>query len=419
MTENRSRFGAPLPRALWVLSAISLFAELASEMAYPLLPIFVTGVLGASPVALGLIEGLSESVVAVMRGLTGYHSDLSGHRVRWVRRGYALAFAGKSVIALATGWGVVCAGRLLDRVGKGVRGAPRDALISEIVSPADRGRAYGLHRGIDSLGGVGGSLIAAGVLAWLIGSRDVSEGDAGSFRVLLGCAAVTALVAWLLTFLIAPSTRQRVLERRQAHAVATERRFGRACWIAISALVIFSLGNSSDTFLLLRAMDLGANPVQAILMYGTQSATYALASYPMGSLSDRFGRWPVLGVGWVAFAVAYAGFALAPEGSTGVLWGIFAIYGISFACVEGTARALVVDHAPQERVATVLGVFGCLQGFALLLSNIVAGWLWSNGQVQTVFWLGATAPVVALGVLPWMPRQGGGRSQIALGSRAR
>lgn len=404
MNDSGKHRRTPLPRALWVLSAISLFADLSGEMAYPLLPMFVTGVLGASPVALGLIEGVADAIVSMVRGLSGYSSDLSGHRVRWLRRGYALACIGKWIITFATGWGGVFCGRMLDRVGKGIRGAPRDALIAEIVVPEDRGRAFGLHRGIDSLGGVGGSLIAAAVIAWMIGSRSVTPADASDFRIILGVAASTALIAWGLTFFIARSTPQRVQTRREAHAKGGKRPFGRACWVAMAALVLFALGNSSDTFLLLLALDRGASPVESILMYATLSAAYALASYPMGWLSDRYGRWPVLGTGWVVFAISYGGFAIVGSDSPGGLWALFALYGISVACTEGTSRAMIVDYAPKERVATVLGVYGCLQGCAVLISNLAAGWLWSIGQQHVVFWIGSAFAVTALGVLPWMPK---------------
>lgn len=390
---------------MWILGGISLFADLAGEMAYPLLPMFVTGVLGASPFALGLIEGIAEAVVSVLRALTGYRSDATGHRVRWVRRGYALAFGGKIVVALASGWGMVLGGRLIDRIGKGVRGAPRDALIAEIVGPHDRGRAFGFHRGIDSFGGVGGSLIAAGVLAWLIGFRPAQPSDEFQFRVIFAVAAVAALVAWLLTFLIPRSDPRVVSQRREANATNRTQPLGRPFWFAMTALVIFSLGNSSDTFLLLRALNLGYSPVECILLYATMSATYALASYPMGVLSDRFGRWPVLASGWAIYALAYGGFALVAVENRGALWAIFAVYGVSVACTEGTARALIADYAPRARLGSAMGVFGFLQGLSLLTASLVAGWLWSIGEPQVAFWIGSGFAVAALVVLPWVPRR--------------
>ena len=394
----------PLPKSLWILSGISLFADLAGEMTYPLLPMFVIGVLGASPVALGLIEGVAEAIVSIVRGLAGYHSDSSGHRVRWVRRGYGFACLGKAIIAIAGGWGMVFSGRLLDRIGKGIRSAPRDALIAESVPESDRGRAFGFHRGIDSYGGVAGSLIAAGIIAWSIGSRPAVPEDGFQFRIIFACAAVAALTAWALTFLIPRTHPDKVLARREAHATARHKSFGRAFWIAIVALVLFSLGNSSDTFLLLRALELGSTPVESILMYATLSATYAIASYPMGLLSDRFGRWHVLATGWVLYAISYASFALVSAETRVGLWGIFAIYGVSVACIEGTARALIVDCAPKERLATALGIFGFLQGISLLIASLFAGWLWSTGNAQVVFWIGALFAAIALGILPWLPR---------------
>ncbi len=403
-----------LPKSLWVLSAISLFADLAGEMAYPLLPLFVTGVLGASPVALGLIEGSTEALVAIMRGFTGYWSDAKGHRVRWVRLGYAIAFAGKCVIVLANGWGVVMGGRFLDRFGKGVRGAPRDALIAESVSVTMRGRAYGFHRALDSAGGVGGSLIAAGFLWWLIGAREVGPGDVSSFRIVLAVAAGMALVAWLLSYLIPRTPPERVRAQRAAHASAKREPLGLKLWIAIGALTLFSLGNSSDTFLLLWAVQLGHSPITAILLYATLSATYAAASYPMGILSDRFGRWRVLASGWAVYAIAYAGFAFVDRASADWLWVIFALYGVSVACTEGTSRAVIADLCPSSRLATALGIFGLMQGVALLLASVAAGWLWSLGHERWVFAIGSTAAVAALAVLPWVSR---GTGQTTLDAR--
>ncbi len=400
----RAATGLVLPKSLWVLSAISLFADLAGEMAYPLLPLFVTGVLGASPVALGLIEGSTEALVSIMRGFTGYVSDAKGHRVRWVRRGYAIAFAGKCVIVFASGWGMVMGGRFLDRFGKGVRGAPRDALIAESVTGTARGRAFGFHRALDSAGGVGGSLIAAGFLWWLIGSRGMGPDDAPSFRLVLAMAAGMALVAWLLSFLIPRTPPERVIAQRAAHSSATREPLGARLWIAIGALTLFSLGNSSDTFLLLWAVQLGHSPITAILLYATLSATYAAASYPMGVLSDRFGRWRVLASGWAIYAMAYGGFALVGADSAEWLWVIFALYGVSVACTEGTSRAVIADLCPSSRLATALGLFGLLQGIALLMASLAAGWLWSIGHERWVFVIGSTAAVAALAVLPWVPR---------------
>ncbi len=394
-----------LPRVIWVMGGVSLFADFAGEMAYPLLPIFVTGVLGASPMALGLIEGVAEALVCVVRALTGYKSDVTGHRVRWVRRGYAIAFAGKVLVALAAGWGMVLGGRLLDRVGKGIRGAPRDALIAEVVDPRDRGRAFGFHRGIDSLGGVGGSLVAAAILAWLLGSRPAEPSDAPQFRLIFLIAASAALVAWLLTLMIPHSTPLVVSQRAARHSATRHQSFGGSFWIAVAALVVFSLGNSSDAFLLLRALELGHSPVECILLYATLSATYAIASYPMGALSDRIGRWPVLSTGWAVYALVYGGFALVGADNRQALWGLFALYGVSVACTEGTARALIADIAPRERLATAMGVFGFLQGGSLLVASLVAGWLWTIGAQDAAFWVGCGFALVALMILPWVPRR--------------
>ena len=392
----------PLPRSLWILGAISLFADLAGEMTYPLLPLFVTGVLGASPVALGLIEGFAEAIVSVMRGLSGYYSDATGHRVRWVRRGYGITFIGKIFVMVASHWSFVLCGRTLDRVGKGVRGAPRDALIAESVSIQDRGRAFGFHRGVDSLGGVGGALIAAAVLAWLIGSRAATPQDAPQFRIIFAIAAASSAVAFFMTWLIPHTSPTQVEQRQKDFAKSTGVPYGKSFWVAMSALVLFMLGNSSDTFLLLRALDLGQSPVTCVLLYALFNATYTAASYPMGLLSDRHGRWPVLATGWAIYAVSYAGFALLSADSSWMFWVLFGLYGVSVACTEGTARAMIADYAPKERLASALGLFGFFQGAAVLSASVAAGILWSYGLPQIAFWMGSGFAVAALAVLPWV-----------------
>ena len=393
----------PLPRSLWLLGAISLFADLAGEMTYPLLPLFVTGVLGASPAVLGVIEGFAEAIVSVMRGLTGYYSDATGHRVRWVRRGYGITFIGKIFVMAATHWGFVLGGRTLDRIGKGVRGAPRDALIAESVAVEDCGRAFGFHRGIDSLGGVGGALIAAAILSWLIGSRAVTPQDAPQFRIIFAIAALASAVAFFMTWLIAQTPPTKVEQRKKDFAKSAIIPFSRSFWVAMSALVLFMLGNSSDTFLLLRALDLGQSPVTCVLLYAFFNATYMAVSYPMGLLSDRYGRWPVLATGWAIYAVSYAGFAMLERDTAWMFWVLFGLYGISVACTEGTARAMIFDYAPKERLAWALGLFGFFQGAAVLIASVVAGILWSYGLPAIAFWMGSVFAVAALAILPWVP----------------
>lgn len=384
-------------------------------MTYPLLPLFVTGVLGASPMALGLIEGCAEAIVSVMRGFTGYYSDATGHRVRWVRRGYGIAFLGKLCVMAATQWGMVLGGRTLDRIGKGIREAPRDALIAESVARVDRGRGFGFHRSGNAFGGAGGSLIAAGVLAWLIGSRSATPADAPQFRIMFLIAASAAAIAFGLTCLIPRTTPEQVRRRREDHARSVRLPLGKSYWIAISALLIFMLGNSSDTFLLLRVLDLGFSPVTSILLYAGSNATYAIASYPMGKLSDRFGRGPVLFMGWVFYAVSYAGFAwLTPE-TAWMSWICFVLFGFSMACTDGIARALIVDHAPKERLVTALGLFGFFQGAALLIASVATGILWSYGHPSIAFWISSGFAVAALTILPFLRIHGADRSSSGSG----
>jgi len=205
-----------------------------------------------------------------------------------------------------------------------------------------------------------------------------------------------------MTWLIPHTSPTQVEQRQKDFIKSTGVPYGKSFWVAMSALVLFMLGNSSDTFLLLRALDLGQSPVTCVLLYALFNATYTAASYPMGLLSDRHGRWPVLATGWAIYAVSYAGFAILGRDSNWMFWLLFGLYGVSVACTEGTARAMIADYAPKERLASALGLFGFFQGAAVLIASVAAGILWSYGLPQIAFWMGSGFAVAALAVLPWV-----------------
>lgn len=428
----------PLPRAVWILSWVSFFADVSGEMIYPLLPLFLVGVLGSSRMELGIVEGAAVLIVAVMTAYAGFRSDRSGARVPWIRVGYGLPVLGKALIAIATVWPLVLSGRLLDRFGKGLRGAPRDAMIAGVVAADQRGRAFGVHRAFDTAGALLGVLLSAFLLWWLTGTPEADGQAAGVaaqtpawvYRTIFGVGAVLGLAALVLTFLVresdAPAPEAKApgvgAEREPAIALGggidnsdllgiVDRAPGRApsvltlprgYWAAVGVLVLFSLANSSDAFLLLRASDLGFSPWTVVMVYALYNLAYSALSYPAGVLSDRVGRWGMIAVGWVIYAGVYVGFALLPEDQSWGLWPLMAAYGAYMALTDGVGKALIADHAPRERRGAAMGLYYALTGLTTLGASLLAGFLWDRSGPSAPFLVGAGFAVVALVALAVM-----------------
>ncbi len=394
----------PLAREVVLLGWVSFFNDVSSEMIYPLLPLFMIVVLGASATSLGWVEGVAQGAVAVLTAWVGWRSDRFVRRVPYVQLGYGLPVIGKGLLFAAVAWPMVLVGRTIDRIGKGIRSSPRDALIADTTTEEDRGRAFGLHRAMDSAGAVVGVLLAALLLWWLSGSpvKDPtitqSAHTATAFRTIFGVSAGLSLLAVVFTFIL----------REPPHAFAKEQPvtsrepLSRRYWLVITLLLVFSLANSSDTFLLLRAGQVGLAPWQVVLVYALFSFTYMAASYPAGILSDRFGRWRVVGIGWAIYALVYIG--LAETGATAI-WPLLAVYGIYSALTDGVGKALLADHAPRERRGFAIGIFYMTTGGTTLVSSVVAGILWDRVGPDTPFWFGGITAAVAVCLLlvvrPW------------------
>lgn len=394
----------PLPRTVWLLGLVSFFADVSSEMIYPLLPLFVVAVLGSSATELGGIEGAATAVVALLTAYAGVRSDRRRRRLPWVRWGYGLPVVGKAILASAVAWPMVLLGRTVDRVGKGLRSSPRDALIADATEPDQRGRAFGLHRAMDTAGAFVGVVIAAGLLWWLGG--DTAHADPHPYRVVFAIAAVMGLASLAVTFLVreapAPSVRgPSESVTGAASGSPVDEPLPRGYWIVLAALVAFALANSSDTFLLLRAADVGLSPWAVVLAYALYNLVYTAASYPAGVLSDRLGRWRVIGLGWAIYAAVYVGFAL---GGAGSIWPLFATYGLYMALTDGVGKALIADHAPATRRGAALGIFYLAQGLAMIVASVLGGALWDRVGPAATFGFGAAAAAVALALLPWAAR---------------
>ena len=375
---------SPIPgvkRPVFLLGIVSFLTDISSEMVYPLVPLFLTSELGAPLAAVGLIEGLAESAASLFKTAGGWVSDRLRVRRSLVMVGYALSALAKPLMAAANGWPVVLLIRFQDRVGKGVRTAPRDALVADVTPPDRRGRAFGFHRAADTVGAVVGSAIALGLLA--------SLGD--EFRVIFLIAAVPAVVGVPLVLLV----RERPPAATPAGArPANWRDLGGAFYVFLGISLVFALGNSSDAFLLLRAKDLGLSNAEVVLGYVLFNAVYAAAAMPAGIVSDRLGRVGVMGGGFAVFAGVYLGFALTGGGAA--VWPLLAVYGMYMALTEGVGRAFVVDFVPSARRATALGVYQGAMGAMILLSSVLAGALWDAIDPAAPFVLGGVTALVAL-----------------------
>ena len=371
-----------------VLGVASFLTDVSSEMVYPLLPLFLTATLGASPAVLGVVEGVAESVASLLRVFSGALSDRLGHRKGLTIAGYGCSAVGKLLLAVAHGWGMVLAGRVVDRVGKGTRTAPRDALIADAAAADHRGLAFGLHRALDSLGAVIGVAIAWSCL-----------GRAGeTYAAVFAWSVVPAALAVATLFLV----REPRAVARPAAPMPVLR--WRALPVRLRRFLVvafcFALGNSSNAFLLLRAASLGVAPSTVVLLYLVYNVVYAAASYPGGRLSDRIGRRAVLVAGYALYGLVYLGFALARGAADAwATWPLFALYGAYIALTDGVEKALVSDLAPAELRATALGLHATLVGLGLFPASFVAGQLWTAVGPAAPFWLGGATGLAAGGAL--------------------
>ena len=367
-----------LTRNVVILGCVSLLNDAASEMIYPLLPVFLTSVLGAGPVALGVIEGIAESTASFLKLYSGYLSDRVRRRKGWVVAGYTISNIIRPLIALAGSWVQVLALRFSDRVGKGLRTSPRDAMIADSTPPEYRGTAYGFHRAMDHGGAIIGPLFATGLL--------LAFPDRLATVFLLSFIPGTLAVLLLLAGL------------REREAVPREggSRFDvRSAWAEISSdfrkylaiIVVFTLGNSTDAFLLLRAQALGVPVALLPAIWVVLHLVKMAFSIPGGMLSDRLGRKKVIVAGWIVYALVYAGFAFADRHWHA--WALFAVYGIYFGLTEGVEKALVADLAPARLRGSAFGLYHLAVGFGALPASLLFGLVWERYGAASAFGMGA------------------------------
>ena len=351
-----------LTRNVRVLSAVSFLQDAASELLYPLLPIYLTSVLGAPASVVGAVEGAAEGAASLTKLAAGPLGDRFTRRPL-IATGYGMAALGKVMVAAAAGWPGVLAGRVVDRLGKGIRGAPRDALLVVDIDDAARGRVFGFHRAMDTLGAVVGPLL--GLAGYELLDHQIAP--------LLWVAVVPAVLSVALVSLVRET--RRVLPRADRRAVfAGVGDLPRRYWRVSAALVLFGLVNFPDALLLLRLNEIGFSVVEVILAYVTYNAVYAVASYPAGVLADRIPRPAVFGVGLAFFAIGYTGLGLTTE--TATAWLLIGVYGLFTACTDGVGKAWISSLVGSELQASAQGVFQGASGFAVLAAGLWAGFTW-------------------------------------------
>ena len=382
-----------LGRNVMALSAVSFLTDVSSEMIYPLLPVFLTSVLGANASFIGAIEGAAETTAALLKLASGWWSDRVRKRKPLVVLGYGIATFMRPLVAIAQSATQVLLIRVADRVGKGIRNAPRDALLAESVDPSIRGKAFGFHRAADHAGGVLGPLIAFAVLTY----------NLAPIRTVFWLAAIPGV----LSFLVLVAFVREIPRAATAPAgtgpdltLPLDTRF----WRVLGVIFLFTLGNSTDAFLLLRANQLGVSVALAPVLWAALHVVKSLSSTPGGALSDRIGRRPTLIMGWTLYAAVYFGFAHAA--TAWQAWALFGVYGVFFGLTEGSERALVADLVIPERRGTAFGWYNLSIGLGALPASLLFGWVWDHAGAPVAFGMGAAlALAAAVGMLVVGPRR--------------
>jgi MFS family permease len=374
-----------LHRNVWIMTLTSFLTDISSEMIVNLVPLFLYSVLGVRLAIIGLIEGLAETTASLLKIFSGAISDRLGERKRLAVIGYGLSTFAKPFLYFANTWGWVLGVRFADRVGKGIRTAPRDALLAGSSEPAQRGLVFGLHRAGDTAGAFIG-LGLAGLIIWLTQSNEVAL-TRQSFQTVVLISIIPAVLAVLILALGATNIAPKAQKAAPLLSLnGMDRRFK----AYLGVVVLFTLGNSSDAFIILRAQERGLSVLQIIGMLMTFNAIYSVLSGPAGALSDRIGRRRLILSGWLVYGMIYLGFALAQTGAA--VWVLFGLYGVFYALTEGSAKALVADLVPDEKRGTAYGLYSAAIGLAALPASVIAGILWQG--IGTWNGFGPAAPFV-------------------------
>jgi MFS family permease len=380
-----------IPAGIWVLGFVSLLMDISSEMIHSLLPMFMVTALGTSVLAVGIIEGLAESVALIIKVFSGALSDYLGRRKGLAVLGYGLGALSKPLFALSASLGGIMTARLLDRIGKGIRGAPRDALVADIAPPELRGAAFGLRQSLDTVGAFAGPLAAVGLM--LLWGND--------FRAIFWVAVIPGVLAVLLLIFGLREPAAPAGQGKRTNPVRREnvRRLPAAYWRVVGVDAIFTLARFSEAFLVLRAQQSGIPMALVPLVMVAMNLIYAACAYPFGKLSDRMSHRRLLALGLVALIAA--DLVLAAGASPLMLFGGVALWGIHMGMTQGLLAAMVANTAPPDLRGTAYGVFNLVSGIAMLAASVLAGGLWDAWGAAATFYAGAAFSAVALLVMAW------------------
>jgi MFS family permease len=394
-----------LPRNVWAVGLTSFFMDISSEMVLNILPLFLANVLGIKTNIIGLIEGIAEATASLLKLFSGWLSDKLGGRKWLAVTGYGLSALSKPFFYIANSWELIAGVRWADRVGKGVRTAPRDALVADSVTKETRGLAFGFHRALDTAGAMTGILIAV-LIVWLA-QRNSLELSKSAFQTVVLISLLPALLAVLS---LAVGAQDVPVKDRRAAPKFSLRSMGQPFIIFLMIVSLFTLGNSSDAFLTLRAQTLGVSVTGILVMLVLFNLIYALVSTPAGSLSDRIGRRRLIIGGWLVYAAIYFGFALAHQAWQ--VWLLYVAYGLYYGMAYGSANALVADLVPAQLRGTAYGTYNAVIGLLAFPASLIAGLLWQGagtwegfGPSAPFLFGGSLALIAALLMAFWMPRK--------------
>lgn len=376
---------------VFFMGLTSLLNDFSSELIFTLLPLFITNILGASTVIVGFVGGLSGSADALFRIFSGWYSDKIGNRKKFAVGGYALSAIARPFMYVASGWGLVTGIRVGDRMGKGIREAPRDALLADSLASDERGKGFGLQRAMDTAGAVLG-LAAAALIIYLVQGTAANLG-LPTFRWMVIVGIIPGMLGTLVILFLVREEKKQKAATAAAGVVQKSGGFSTNFKIYLVVLGIFTLGNTSDYFVILRAQNLGNSLILVALILVMFNIIYALASTPAGIISDKIGRRRLIILGWLVYAAVYAGFAIA--NAPWHVWVLFAAYGIYYALVEGVSRAFVADLVPKERRGTAFGWYYGVLSIALLPASLIAGWMWEAVSPAATFYFGAALSFIA------------------------
>jgi MFS family permease len=393
-----------LPRNVWAVGLTSFFMDISSEMVINILPLFLANVLGVQTSIIGLIEGIAEATASILKLFSGWLSDKLGGR-KWIAVvGYGLSAISKPFFYVAGSWELIAGVRWADRVGKGIRTAPRDALIADSVTKEVRGLAFGLHRAMDTAGAMLGIIIAV-IVVWLA-QKNTLDLSKSTFQTVV---LISLLPAFLAVLSLAIGAKDVPVKGLRAAPKFSLRSMGRPFIVFLVIVSIFTLGNSSDAFLVLRAQNLGITVTGILIMLAMFNLIYSLISTPAGSLSDRIGRRRLIIGGWLVYAAIYLGFAFAQ--AAWQVWALYVVYGLYYGMAYGTANALVADLVPEQLRGTAYGTYNAIIGILAFPASLIAGLLWQGagawkgfGPSAPFLFGGTLALIAALLMAFWMPR---------------